>query len=79
MGILFVYLLLILAFLSWELSVEIMELQHTDILHTILNRQKGLRLGIEEKGMVLNLIPYLHYVKEVGKSMRFWYSGGEFT
>lgn len=49
-----------LAFLSWELSIEMMELQHTDILHTILNRQKGLRLGIEEreeKGMVPNLIP----------------------
>lgn len=60
MGILSVCLFLILAFLSWELSIEMMELQHTDILHTILNRQKGLRLGIEEreeKGMVPNLIP----------------------
>lgn len=81
-GNLFVCLFLILVFLSWELTVETMELQHTNILHTILSRQKGLRLGIEdweEKGMVLNLTPYLNHLQEVGKSMRFGYSDGWFT
>lgn len=56
-----------------------MELQHTDILRTTLSRQKGPRLGVEEreeKGMVLNLIPCLNHLQEVGKSMRFGYSGG---